>query len=131
MGSKFVMIKAANSWAIAGVKTSTQTHYLYFIRFAYYIVRMIKGFKCKKTQAMFEGLKIAKFKNFEKVALRKLDMLDAAVVLRDLASPPGNKLEALKKDRKGQHSIRINDQFRICFNWTKNGPTNVEITDYH
>ncbi len=74
---------------------------------------------------------MAKFRNFEKVALRKLDMLDAAVELRDLASPPGNRLKALKKDRKGHHSNRINDQRRICFNWTKNGPTNVEITDYH
>ncbi|MCH8322598.1 MAG: type II toxin-antitoxin system RelE/ParE family toxin [Proteobacteria bacterium] len=92
---------------------------------------MIGSFRCKKTQALFEGVKVAKFRNFEKVALRKLDMLDAAVELRDLASPPGNRLKALKKDRKGQHSIRINDQWRICFNWTKSGPTNVEITDYH
>lgn len=92
---------------------------------------MIIGFKCKKTQALFEGLKVAKFKNYEKVALRKLDMLDAAVDLKDLLAPPGNRLKALKKDRKGQHSIRINDQWRICFIWTKNGPKGVEITDYH
>ena len=92
---------------------------------------MIEGFRCKKTQALFEGLKVAKFKNFEKAALRKLDMLDAAVELRDLGSPPGNRLEPLKKEKKGQHSIRINDQWRICFIWTKNGPIKVEITDYH
>ena len=65
------------------------------------------------------------------MALRKLDMLDAAVVLSDLASPPGNKLEALKRDRKGQHSIRINDQWRVCFVWGARGPERVEIADYH
>ena len=65
------------------------------------------------------------------MTLRKLDMLDAAEVLGDLASPPGNRLEALKGDRKGQHSIRINDQFRICLIWTDDGPENVEIVDYH
>lgn len=58
-------------------------------------------------------------------------MLDEATVLDDLKSPPGNRLEALKHDRKGQHSIRINDQWRICFEWTPNGPINVEIVDYH
>lgn len=65
------------------------------------------------------------------VALRKLDMIAAAEVLSDLASPPGNRLEALKGDRKGQHSIRINDQYRICFRWTKDGAEEVEIVDYH
>jgi proteic killer suppression protein len=65
------------------------------------------------------------------VAGRELDMLVAAASLRDLASPPGNKLEALQGDREGQHSIRINDQYRICFRWTENGPTEVEIVDYH
>lgn len=64
-------------------------------------------------------------------ALRKLDMLDAAAVIGDLASPPGNRLEALKGERKGQHSIRINDQFRICFRWTSKGAESVEIVDYH
>jgi proteic killer suppression protein len=65
------------------------------------------------------------------VALRKLDMLHATVLLGDLRSPPGNRLEELKGDRKGQHSIRINDQFRVCFVWTEKGPTQVEIADYH
>ena len=66
-----------------------------------------------------------------KVAHRKLDYLWGAAELRDLASPPGNQLEALKKDRIGQHAIRINDQYRICFEWTPQGPLNVEIVDYH
>ncbi|MBY0562792.1 MAG: type II toxin-antitoxin system RelE/ParE family toxin [Hyphomonadaceae bacterium] len=66
-----------------------------------------------------------------KAALRKLDMLDAAVVLEDMASPPGNRLEALKGDRKGQYSIRISDQFRICFRWTDDGAEDAEIVDYH
>ena len=66
-----------------------------------------------------------------KAALRKLDMIDAAEELSDLKSPPGNRLEPLKGDRKGQHSIRINDQFRVCFRWTKSGAEDVEIVDYH
>jgi len=65
------------------------------------------------------------------VAARKLDMLDYAARLGDLRTPPGNRLEALKADRRGQHSIRINDQWRICFRWTSNGPEDVEIVDYH
>jgi proteic killer suppression protein len=65
------------------------------------------------------------------VAYRKLDQLDSAVELEDLATPPGNHLKALAGDRKGQHSIRINNQYRICFSWTQSGPLNVEITDYH
>ena len=66
-----------------------------------------------------------------RVALRKIDMLNAASILRDLAMPPANRLEVLTGDRVGQHSIRINDQWRICFVWTDAGPTEVEITDYH
>jgi proteic killer suppression protein len=66
-----------------------------------------------------------------RIAQRKLDQLDAAIELNDLAVPPGNRLEALTGDRQGQHSIRINDQYRICFIWTKSGPLEVEITDYH
>jgi toxin HigB-1 len=69
--------------------------------------------------------------NIAKVAIRKLDMLDAAVALTDLRSPPGNRREALIGDRAGQHSIRINDQFRICFRWTDAGAEDVEVTDYH
>jgi proteic killer suppression protein len=66
-----------------------------------------------------------------RTALRKLAVLDAAVNLNDLRAPPGNRLEALKGDRKGQHSIRINDQWRICFTWTRTGPEHVQIVDYH
>jgi proteic killer suppression protein len=93
---------------------------------------VIQSFRCKKTQALYEGLKCDKqWLAFRSVAERKLGMLDAAVLLKDLSVPPANGLEALKRDRKGQHSIRINDQFRICFAWTANGPTQVEIVDYH
>jgi proteic killer suppression protein len=66
-----------------------------------------------------------------KVTVRKLDQLDSVISLKELSIPPGNQLEALKKDREGQHSIRINDQYRICFIWTESGPDQVEITDYH
>ena len=91
----------------------------------------IRSFKCEDTEALYEGKHPRRFKNFESVAQRKLQMLDDAVELRDLKSPPGNRLEALKDGRKGQHSIRINDQWRVCFVWTATGATNVEIVDYH
>jgi toxin HigB-1 len=92
----------------------------------------IQGFSDKRTEAFyFGGSCPAQWKSFAKIALRKLDMVDAAVVLSDLASPPGNRLEALKADRKGQHSIRINGQWRVCFKWTADGPADVEIADYH
>lgn len=91
----------------------------------------IRSFKCADTEALYEAKKPKRFKNIEAVAQRKLQMLDDAVELRDLASPPGNRLEALKDDRKGQHSIRINDQWRVCFEWTVTGPINIEIVDYH
>ena len=91
----------------------------------------IRSFNCADTEALYEGKKPKRFRNIEAVAQRKLQMLDDVVELRDLASPPGNRLEALKDDRKGQHSIRINDQWRVCFVWTENGAGNVEIVDYH
>ena len=91
----------------------------------------IRSFKCADTEALYEAKKPKRFRNIEAVAQRKLQMLDDAVELRDLASPPGNRLEPLKDDRKGQHSIRINDQWRVCFEWTTNGPINIEIVDYH
>ena len=74
---------------------------------------------------------VKRFKNIDRVARRKLEMLDAAILLGDLKSPPGNRLEALKGSRKGQHSIRINDQFRICFRWSGLDSYEVEIVDYH
>lgn len=78
-----------------------------------------------------DGVAPRPWRAIAKTALRKLDMIDAAHVLNDLASPPGNRLEPLKGDRKGQHSIRINDQFRICFRWAGNGAEDIEIVDYH
>lgn len=91
----------------------------------------IKSFKCVETQSLYEGKQPRRFKNFQSVAERKLQILDDSVELRDLRSPPGNRLEALHGDREGQHSIRINDQWRVCFIWTDTGPDAVEIVDYH
>jgi len=92
---------------------------------------MIISFKDKDTEKLFHYQSVKRFKSFERIALRKLIQLDAASTLSDLKVPPGNKLEALKGDREGQHSIRINDQFRICFVWKTKGPESVEICDYH
>jgi toxin HigB-1 len=92
---------------------------------------VIQSFKCKDTLALYEGKSPRKFKAFVLVAERKMAQLDAALTLEFLKSPPGNRLEALKGDRKGQHSVRINDQWRICFVWKDLGPTDVEIVDYH
>ena len=91
----------------------------------------IQSFGNKETESLQRIGKSRAFGNIAKVAIRKLDMLDGAADLKDLRSPPGNHLEALSDDRAGQHSIRINDQWRICFVWTAAGPTNVEIVDYH
>ena len=92
---------------------------------------MIKGFRCADTQALFETGKSKRFGAVTTVATRKLTQLDAAATLEFLKSPPGNHLEALKGDRKGQHCIRINDQWRMCFRWSTAGPEDVEIADYH
>ncbi len=91
----------------------------------------IQSFACKLTEALFNGSHPKVFRAFENVATRKLRMLNVAKTLDFLRSPPGNWLEALKGNRKGQHSIRINDQFRVCFVRTDAGPHNVEIVDYH
>lgn len=92
---------------------------------------MIKNFGDKLTEAVFNGESPKGFpSDLVKVARRKLRMVHAAIVLSDLTSPPGNRLEVLKGDRAGQHSIRINDQFRVCFEWN-DGAVNVEIVDYH
>ena len=92
---------------------------------------MIRSFACQDTRALYEGNRVARFANIQAAAERKLTMLSAAVELRDLRSPPGNRLEALAGNRAGQHSIRINGQWRLCFVWTDDGPTDVEIVDYH
>jgi len=91
----------------------------------------IQSFASRDTEELYETGKSRRFGNIASVALRKLDMLHAAKALGDLRAPPGNRLEALVGDRAGQHSIRINDQWRLCFAWTDAGPTNVEIVDYH
>ena len=92
---------------------------------------MIKSFRCKDTSKLFETGKAQWLGSAAKVAMRKLAQLDAAETLEFLRSPPGNRLEALSKDRPGQYSIRINDQWRVCFRWTNQGPEDVEIVDYH
>ena len=93
---------------------------------------MIKNFKCKETEKIFNGSFSKKLPHdIQKIAFIKLLMLNASLRLSDLKIPPNNKLEALTNDRKGQYSIRINDQFRICFYWVDNDAENVEIVDYH
>jgi proteic killer suppression protein len=92
---------------------------------------MIGSFRCKETQALFEGKHPRRFRAIETVAVRKLALLAAARTLEFLRSPPGNRLEALRGDRAGQYSIRINDQWRVCFSWSEHGPADVEIVDYH
>ena len=92
---------------------------------------MIKTFKCPDTQALSKGERVKRFRNIATVARRKLRQLEIAARLDDLRVPPGNRLEALKGDRAGQHSIRVNDQFRVCFRWTEGGAEDVEIVDYH
>jgi proteic killer suppression protein len=97
---------------------------------------MIKSFKNKATEDIFNGKssKVAMRlcpQNIWRIAFRKLDQLDSALTLDELRIPPGNKLEALSGDRKGQYSIRINSQYRICFTWSEDGPLEIEITDYH
>lgn len=92
---------------------------------------MIKSFRCKDTRALFETGKTRRWATIANVAQRKLAQLDAAATLDFLRSPPGNHLELLEGDRKGQHSIRINKQWRLCFAWRDENAFDVEITDYH
>jgi toxin HigB-1 len=94
---------------------------------------MIVSYRDKRTGVFAAGKRVKAFSGIERAARLKLDRLEAAVVLKDLAVLPGNRFEALRGDRKGQYSIRINDQWRICFEWSEEtlGPSNVEIVDYH
>jgi proteic killer suppression protein len=91
----------------------------------------IKSFKCSDTEKLFFGQRVRRWISIERVALRKLEQLDWSLLIDDLKVPPGNRLELLKGSRKGQYSIRINDQWRVCFVWTADGPKDVEIVDYH
>jgi len=95
------------------------------------IGNVIRSFKCEYTEALSKGRSVRQFANIATVARRKLRQLEIAGRLDDLRVPPGNRLEALKGDRFGQHSIRINEQWRVCFRWTDSGAEDVEIVDYH
>ena len=92
---------------------------------------MIHSFNCLDTEALFHSQAVPRFRNIERVARRKLLQLHAASILVNLRIPPGHQLEALKGERKGQHSIRVNDQWRVCFVWKEDGAHQVEIVDYH
>ena len=98
---------------------------------ARYYWLVIVSFKCAETEALATGRRVKRFGGIESVARRKLRQLQIAGRLEDLRIPPGNRLEALKGDRAGQYSIRVNDQFRVCFRWTTAGAGDVEIVDYH
>jgi len=97
----------------------------------HYYACVIKTFKCKDTQALSNGERVKRFASIAAIARRKLRQLEIAAQLDDLRVPPGNRLEALKGDRIGPHSIRVNDQFRVCFRWADAGAEDVEIVDYH
>ena len=92
---------------------------------------MISSFRCSDTEALANGQRVARFTNMESVARRKLRQLQIADKIEDLRIPPGNRLEKLKGNRAGQYSIRVNDQFRVFFRWSKSGAKDVEIVDYH
>ena len=92
---------------------------------------MVRSFRCPDTERLTQGWGVPRFQAFERVARRKLRQLEIAGRLDDLRIPPGNRLEGLKGDRAGQHTIRINDQFRLCFVWSDAGPEAVELVHYH
>jgi proteic killer suppression protein len=92
---------------------------------------VIRSFRCPDTERLFQSERVARFVNLESAARRRLDALHVATTLRDLLARPSNRLEALKRDRIGQHSIRINDQYRVCFQWHEGNAYDVEIVNYH
>ncbi len=92
---------------------------------------MIRSFHCRDTEKLFNDFGVRRFRAIERIARRKLLYLNQVRILHDLKMPPGNRFEALKGDRKGQYSIRINDQWRICFKWQNGDAYDVEIVDYH
>lgn len=92
---------------------------------------MIKSFKCKDTEKLFNDVGVKRFRSISRAARIKLEVLNAAISLQSLRVPPGNRLEQLQGNRNGQHSIRINDQWRICFVWSEENVFDVEIVDYH
>ena len=104
---------------------------LYILRLPLYAELVIKSFRSPEAEQLHARHRVKRFRAFERVAQRKLRQLDIAAELRDLRSPPGNRLEALRGDRQGQYSIRINDQWRICFVWRDGDAYDVEIVDYH
>jgi proteic killer suppression protein len=123
---------SANS--CAGKKLVRDHSYSFLVLWliALYTTVMIKTFRDKDTKRLFNREAVKRFREMERAARRKLEMLDAAEVLDNLRNPPGNRLEALKGNRKGQHSIRINDQYRVCFVWgDDNNAYDVELCDYH
>jgi toxin HigB-1 len=124
-------IVAATTHEIARASVNAPTTRLVPYRGSRYNIAMIQSFACADTERLFRRVRVARFASIEGVARRKLDQLHAAATLNFLRAPPGNRLKALKGNRGGQHSIRINDQYRLCFVWTAQGPENVEIVDYH
>ncbi len=92
---------------------------------------MIVSYRNRETRMLSEGIRVKEFQPFERIAMRKLLQLQAALTIGDLRVPPGNRLEALHGNREGQYSIRVNNRYRICFVWTAAGPSDVEIVDYH
>ena len=92
---------------------------------------MIRSFRCRKSEEFFGGGRVRQFQPFAEQAERRLQILDSATSLRDLAGLPSNRMEALAGNRQGQYSIRINQQWRVCFRWSEDGPFDVEIVDYH
>ena len=106
-------------------------HPLDIYRLSLYAIYVIRSFRDRETEKLFHDQFSKKYQSIERIARRKLTMLDEAESLEDLVGLPGNRLEALKGNRQGQHSIRINDPYRVCFVWTEGNATDVEIVDYH